>query len=584
MIDMNIGDVIFGWLQNVADWLRDHSRFWKTLIIVGDRSGGALEKSPPDIAQAVINEMGMMTSPSAQAISVMLSRITGKSVPPEAFALHRDHADMMRDPAKYIEGAIQDLANSPALTIPEDLLGTIVYDFIIAPMEKQLELSIYDPKAFQIRVHGVLTAVMITGHIISLAAEITGLGQIQSVAQMFSDLYRNLGFESISAGILEPIFAVGVKFAGERYYNKKFRPRRFAGSDLMQAYFHKLIDVNTFIEEMRVAGYREEDIPRAIDIAQTRPSVSNLINAFNIGMISDVEAVNEITLRGYSLEDARWLIEMALEQHTFDAAQQVITTAQRVARKQIVSLDKYRSILAAAHYPPERVELEVATLALDMELTKKELSTTQVKDAFDHNLITEIEAIHYLQQANIDLAAITLMLQTWKADARPKVKELNEATISQAYISGLLTRSQAADKLKSVGYSDADANFLLQLAERRTTPGGRQLTEGMIVTGMLTEMLTRDEAFAKLQEIGFSDVDADFILRASMIVGAQMNRLLPDSTVVKLVKLGFMDPYEALARLMQTGFSENDAELYLAAELTAAPAAAKTIKSVKTVG
>lgn len=95
------------------------------------------------------------------------------------------------------------------------------------------------------------------------------------------------------------------------------------------------------------------------------------------------------------------------------------------------------------------------------------------------------------------------------AGGAASTKHLTESQIVKVYKAGQITRAVALTQLEGIGYTAADANQLLNLADGT---GGKTLTEAQIVQLYKAGQLTRAAALAALEGIGYTAAAAGQLL------------------------------------------------------------------------
>jgi hypothetical protein len=171
-----------------------------------------------------------------------------------------------------------------------------------------------------------------------------------------------------------------------------------------------------------------------------------------------------------------------------------------------------------------------------------------------------------LTDANFGDEEIGVIMETWKSEIIPEFRHLNVGTISGAYIEGIIDRTQAAQKLQSVGFADDDARLELDLIEARNPeafglpipPTPKLLTAGVLSQLVTVGLLTPIAMATRLVTLGYSQADAELLGEAARIRALPLDLPLPQRSIERAYLAGVIDRAEALAQLINIGLSESD--------------------------
>lgn len=576
-----LGDVIKNWLLSlIPQQVRDI--FTKNLPLlfgyIQTIFGGA-EESTKDIPRQLADLLKMIPSPNALLFGWIFAALTGQPLPHLGKEMNESLDLFWNNPAKYFIQIADSLGNNPQLANVQKVLGQALVDIVITPLENQLDNNIEDTKAFAAQFHGALASLTLAGHVFSLAAEITGLGQIKTVGMAISDLYYNFGLGFMGWQTMSPLLDIGVKQAGARYYNKRYRPQRWSVSELTQLYALRQIDENFFRSEMQVAGYRDSDIDIALRLSEKTVSAGDVLSAYSLGMIDATEAVNRLHQNGYAPADIQFLIALEDTQRHQSDLDSIASSALTAFKKHLISEGQFRQMRAAGRIPQDRIDLEVQLANLETQATRRDLSVSNIKAAFDSNIIGSKEADNYLAALGLDVESRRILIDTWKEEKAPKVNRINSSTITQAYKLGLIDYSKGIDLLKSVGWSLEDAQLLMNIAKAQIPPEAPPPTPNDVISAYNQELITYQDAMLLLTSLGFDEASATLQLKVSTIKPVQATKTLTGSEVVSLFQVGVFSFDAAIAYLIGLGYDPQTAQLYIIAHTETKPKTTTTKKA-----
>ncbi|MBA7574254.1 hypothetical protein ES708_16056 [subsurface metagenome] len=189
-----------------------------------------------------------------------------------------------------------------------------------------------------------------------------------------------------------------------------------------------------------------------------------------------------------------------------------------------ISLDDVRSELAGLGMPAARVEEMIETKIKSTEPGRvsgeRDLTKTDIYKGVKQGRITRGEAIELLVDLGFDedeadyLLAINIPVD--QEDTVVAGRALTKADIYAGLKAELLTEPEALDRLLELRYVLADAEFLLSIWTRRISPpveaGEREASKADITTAVKKGLVTPEEGYLLLLDIGFTPAAAEFIL------------------------------------------------------------------------
>jgi hypothetical protein len=316
-----------------------------------------------------------------------------------------------------------------------------------------------------------------------------------------------------------------------------------------------------------MVGWRDQDIDQWIKLAFRTMNQGQIFKAFNQGLMSEAEAIKRFRALGYDPNDIPLLFQLNPKEDVDELRNFTVGTAKRAYRENLISADELRAILTDLNYQPQEIDLIIGIEDAAKTTEQKSLTLGQIKSAWEENVIVDAEARHWLEDANFGSEEIGVIMDTWKSEIMPEFRHLNVGTISGAYIEGIITRNEAAEKLQSVGFTDDDARLELDLIEARNPeafglpvpPTPKLLTSGVLSQLVMVGLLTPVAMVIRLVTLGYSQADAELLGEAARIRALPLDLPLPQRSIERAYLAGVIDRPEALAQLINIGLSELDA-------------------------
>jgi len=197
--------------------------------------------------------------------------------------------------------------------------------------------------------------------------------------------------------------------------------------------------------------------------------------------------------------------------------------------------------------------------------------------------ITLEEVKSELTALGMPAARVDEMIQTKIKTAEPErvegERDLTKTDIYKGVKTGAITRGEAAELLMDLGFDADEADYLLFINiprdEEDKVVAERALTKADILKGLKTEVITREEARTRLLDLRYSPTDAEFLLK---IFDAQVKppvepagREASKADIIAAVKKGLITPEDAYLMLQDIGFTPEAAMFILEVKAEVSP-------------
>lgn len=555
--------------QAASNWFRDLLN-WITFGWY-DRMDARYEELRPLTAQVGQNAStySMVERWSYGAVALIYT-VSGWRAPLDlvlALIFERPEGDLSAQIANFI----RDNIDNPLVKELVQVSGTLVTEPVLALFEGYSGRDDVDPKEFARTFHGVMISLTALGGLVGTAVETLSLGQVEGVNQMFTSIYWSLGLGFLGWQTLAPLLSAGLQPGLERYYQKKYRPARFGAPDLRDLFALGKISRAELEEEARLLGWREKDIPFWIELAYRQLNQGEVMEAWHLGLFTEAEATDRLRALGFAPADLPLIFALNPKEDTTEARTTTLSTAKAAFKAGLIPEPEFRQLLAELNYSEREIDLQVQLLRMTQEQDLRTLNVSQIRSALDSKVISEAEARHWLSEQGYAAADIDLLVATWKAELEPPFVRLNRGTIVGAYVEHVLTRAQAAAKLQAVGFAQVDAALELDLAEarnpekfgREVPPTKKTLTAGALAELLIEDLITPAEMRRRLIEQGVEEVDAQLLVRAALLRKEEEPRPLSQFSVERAYIAGILTRQQAFDHLVAIDFTPEDAALIL---------------------
>ena len=189
-----------------------------------------------------------------------------------------------------------------------------------------------------------------------------------------------------------------------------------------------------------------------------------------------------------------------------------------------ITIDEVRSELVGLGMPAERVEEMIQTKIKPAEServsSERDLTKTDIYKGVKQGVILRGEGIELLMDLGFgeDEAdyLLAINIPTDETAAVVSERQLSKTDILNGLKTEVISRTEALDKLLGLRYSATDAEFLLKIYDAQVNPPEeareREASKADIVLGVKKGLITQEEAYGMLLDLGFTAEAAQFIL------------------------------------------------------------------------
>jgi hypothetical protein len=395
---------------------------------------------------------------------------------------------------------------------------------------------------------------------------------IISTAQVF-DGYKALGYNDEKAGWLRDWT--------EKYYSPEDESQLddmadLASSAFRTAYRRGVITREEALDKIIDAGYTEDvaDFLLSIDDAQLalNPTTDAGVNirdltvpiirtAYAEKLWDRARAQQELEALGYlaweadlllQLEDLAQQRELAGLQETVVKEQYLARTIDRAAAS--AQLDQLKVL-------PERRDLLLQRWDLQGAQKPRTLTVAQLQKAYEQGLKTDTELLNRLAGMGYNDEDAKTIVDLTDTTGAGMERRLSAAQLQKAYKLGIVSDAQLSEQLLTLGYSQADAKLLVQMAVPTPVEKALQLSVSVLQVALRSGLLTDAEFLARVTTLGYSQADVELLVKMAAPAPADKARQLSASQLQVGFRSGLVTEAELLEKLTALGYAQADAEL-----------------------
>jgi len=166
-----------------------------------------------------------------------------------------------------------------------------------------------------------------------------------------------------------------------------------------------------------------------------------------------------------------------------------------------------------------------------------------------------------------------------EGDRTASERDITKTDIYKGVKGGIITRGEAMELLMDLGFDEDEADYLLAINipedDQDVVINQRELTKTDILNGLKAEIITADEALERLKEIRYSQLDAEFLLKIFKALVKPPTepkaREASKADIVLAVKKGLITPENGYLMLQDIGFTPEAAQFILVVKAEVSP-------------
>lgn len=183
--------------------------------------------------------------------------------------------------------------------------------------------------------------------------------------------------------------------------------------------------------------------------------------------------------------------------------------------------------------------------------------------------ITVAQATTWLKHQGLSDTAVSAYVADASQQKLQGTKDLTQTTIIDLYLDRLIPKTQAATDLVNLGYTTAEANYILAVADARITQRFLGSAVGRIHSRYVAWRIDKPTAQSALQGLNVDSTGISDLLGLWDIERTANTPQLSAAQIAKAYKNNILDRPTTYARLEQLGYSKQEAWLYVSQYLDA---------------
>jgi len=325
--------------------------------------------------------------------------------------------------------------------------------------------------------------------------------------------------------------------------------------EMLSAWYRAdLIDEDMFRQMLHTLRYPPWAIENIIEYetlrkerekkGETREATASMWSRwFRAGLVDESSYRHALEVLGYDPETTdlmvaydKWRMETSTEEPEREATRSMIEAWYKA---DLIDDDEFRARLRDLKYPDDVIERELQYLKwLKSKATAPESreATREMWSAwFRYGVVTEEEyerALLDMGYSPEDVARIIAYDKLrLRKEPEPMFKKLSLTQIRDAYRRGLITKEEAVERIALLGYSDEDMELVAKLILTEPEEDYRELTRSLLAQAFHRGLIDADSFRERLIELGYSPEDAELIV----LIEKSKQELSPEEVNIRII-------------------------------------------------
>lgn len=207
-----------------------------------------------------------------------------------------------------------------------------------------------------------------------------------------------------------------------------------------------------------------------------------------------------------------------------------------------------------------------------LELGRKLIPYRTINTIVNHGVRPVEWGVQYLVSLGYTHDDATALMGTSTSTKVAQTKHLTETMALDLYEAKAITEQEAIGLLGNIGYNTQEATYLLHVQDAQATLKEQNTAISRIRTAYVDGKITLTDASNDLDNVGVLATHRDKLLKEWQVEKRTAVRVLTPAQVADAVKYQLWTFDEAHSKLVDMGYSKDDATIFLGVELHGLPA------------
>lgn len=317
------------------------------------------------------------------------------------------------------------------------------------------------------------------------------------------------------------------------------------------------------LEAFRRGFIDQARLERGIRQGRTRNEWIDVAERLRFSPMSVADAVNSVVQNHMDKTTGNAIAEQnGLEPGSFDILLQ--TAGEPLSRTEMQELYN-RGLVTREQVDQAQREsrLKDKYIPYSFELHRRIMPVNYVQRALRYGAISHDAAVRAVMDNGFNQADAEVLVTSGSAEKMQTFKNRVVSAVETAYEENTISDQTALSMITSLGFEDSEAAFVVQAAGFRRDARIVNQAIGLIRGRYVQHRLSRQQASNDLDSVNVPAPQRDFMLNLWDIEYAAHTRGLTEAQVIRAMKKSTITPDDALQRLLDMGYSQDDATILI---------------------
>ena len=326
---------------------------------------------------------------------------------------------------------------------------------------------------------------------------------------------------------------------------------------LLEAYRRGYIDKERLQHGVRQSRVKDEWFDVVLDLRYERMSAADAINATVQNHLTQDQGLAAAELAGLDPEDFPVLLETAGEPLSR-------TEMTELVNRKEATVEQYAQAMRESRLKDKYIPL--AEKLLRRLIPYRTINTILAHGVRDHKW-----GVNYLMDLGYTEDDASALVSTSTSSKTAHIKQATEAQILVMYEAHTITEEEAIAELGNLGYAEPEAKIIIEYvgAKRAVSEQNKAIT--MLRTAFMAHRIADTDASNAMDALHVTPAQRDQLLTDWRIERASQVKVLTVAEITAAVKYGVVQFADAQAKLVEMGYSDNDAKVIISAAIQGVP-------------
>lgn len=233
-------------------------------------------------------------------------------------------------------------------------------------------------------------------------------------------------------------------------------------TEMEQLYNRGLVTQAQVEQALRESRLKNKYVGDAFKLHTKIIPIFSIQSTLRYGGITDAHAIESLMSEGYSHQDAAAIVQSASLERLKAFRDKVVQSTEQLYEDNLISQAAAKSTITSMGYKADEVDFIIKAAELRRQAKLIEQGVSAVRSKYLAHHLTENAASGLLDGLGVPATQRDQLLALWTVELSAYTRELTPAQVVKAVKIQILSPADGVARLQFMGYSQDDANLLLE--------------------------------------------------------------------------------------------------------------------------